>query len=278
MKKELIIVIILAVIIVALLGILIWPKKVDNNQQPPAVSGIQVVSPKANEEISSPLKITGSVNGDGWAGFEGQVGTVKLLDGVGKELATGILTATTEWTTLPTNFETTLNFISESAQSGTLVFHNENASGLPEKDKTFSLPVKIKSSGETMKVKVYFNNNIMDPEVSCNKVFPVERVILKTESTGSASLLELFKGPTEEEKKAGFFTSINGGVRLQSLMIGMESGTARADFNEKLEEGIGGSCKVSAIRAQITQTLKQFSTIKNVIISINGRTEDILQP
>lgn len=133
-------------------------------------------------------------------------------------------------------------------------------------------------SGETMKVKVYFNNNKMDPEISCNKVFAVERTILKTESTGSASLLELFKGPTEEEKNAGFYTSINNGVILQSLMIGMESGTARADFNEKLQEGVGGSCKVSAIRAQITETLKQWPTIKSVIISINGNSEDILQP
>ncbi len=136
----------------------------------------------------------------------------------------------------------------------------------------------VKPTGETMKVKVYFNNNKMDPEISCNKVFPVEREIPKTESTGSASLLELFRGPTEEEKNAGFFTSINEGVRLQTLMIGMESGIARADFNEQLEYQVGGSCKVSAIRAQITETLKQFSTIKSVEISINGRTEDILQP
>ena len=91
-------------------------------------------------------------------------------------------------------------------------------------------------------------------------------------------MAELFKGPTEDEKNQGFFTSINDGVLLQSLMIGMESGTAWADFNEQLEYQVGGSCRVSAIRAQIEQTLKQFSTIKNVVISIDGRTEDILQP
>jgi len=45
-----------------------------------------------------------------------------------------------------------------------------------------------------------------------------------------------------------------------------------------LEFQVGGSCRVSAIRAEIIQTLKQFSTIKEVIISINNRTEDILQP
>jgi len=35
---------------------------------------------------------------------------------------------------------------------------------------------------------------------------------------------------------------------------------------------------VTAIRAQITETLKQFPTVENVVISIDGRTEDILQP
>jgi hypothetical protein len=137
---------ILGTIMIILIGILIFvPAKKSPQQNPPNITeGIQIISPKPNEEISSPLKITGSVNGNGWTGFEGQVGTVKLLDSADKELATGVLTATSEWTTLPTNFETILNFQSNTAQSGTLVFHNENSSGLPEKDKTFSLPVKIK--------------------------------------------------------------------------------------------------------------------------------------
>ncbi|MCX6760220.1 MAG: GerMN domain-containing protein, partial [Candidatus Nealsonbacteria bacterium] len=69
---------------------------------------------------------------------------------------------------------------------------------------------------------------------------------------------------------------INTGVKIQKLTI--ENGIAKVDFDEQLENGVGGSCKVSAIRAQITQTLKQLSTVMSVIISINGRTEDILQP
>jgi len=48
--------------------------------------------------------------------------------------------------------------------------------------------------------------------------------------------------------------------------------------DKQIEYQMGGSCRVSAIRSQITQNLLQFPTIKNVIISVNGRTEDILQP
>ncbi len=129
---------------------------------------------------------------------------------------------------------------------------------------------------ETMVVKVYFNNSNLDPEYSCNKVFPVERKILKTQALARAALEELLKGPNDSEKTQGFFTSINPGVKIQSLAI--ENGTAYVDFDEQLEFQVGGSCRVSAIRAEITQTLKQFPTVGNVIISIDGRTEDILQP
>ena len=129
---------------------------------------------------------------------------------------------------------------------------------------------------EFITVKVFFNNDRLDPEFSCNKVFPVEREILKTEAVARAALQELLKGPTAAEKEAGFFTSIKPGVKIQKLSV--EEGLAKVDFNEQLEFQVGGSCWVSAIRAQITEILKQFPTVNQVIISINGRTEDILQP
>lgn len=86
----------------------------------------------------------------------------------------------------------------------------------------------------------------------------------------------MLKGPTEKEKRNGFSTSINFGVIIQKITI--ENGIARVDFNEQLEYQVGGSCRVIAITAQIEETLKQFPTVNKVIISINGRTEYILQP
>lgn len=136
-------------------------------------------------------------------------------------------------------------------------------------DETPTLP-------ETMIVQVFFNNSRLDPEFSCNKVFPVEREIIKTQAVARAALEELFKGPTDAEKEEGFFTSINPGVKIQILTI--QNGVAEVDFDEQLEFQVGGSCRVAAIRAEIRETLKQFPTVNEVIISINGRTEDILQP
>ncbi len=133
-----------------------------------------------------------------------------------------------------------------------------------------------KEKVETVEIEAFFNNSKLDSEFSCNKVFPVKREIPKTQAVARAALGELLKGPTDADKKHGFFTSINTGAKIQKLII--ENGVAKVDFDEQLEFQVGGSCRVAAIRAQITQTLKQFSTVDNVIISINDRTEDILQP
>jgi len=239
--------------------------------------GISVNTPGPGDKIASPVEIKGYANGEGWIGFEGQIGTVDLVDENSNVLGTAILTATTDWTKPQIEFEAALNFNSSKQGNGFLVFRNENPSGLEENNKEFKMPVLISASNsETMKLSVYFNNNNLDPEISCSKVFPAERQVPKTLSVARTAVEELLKGPSAQEKEKGFFTSVNSGVKIQKLTI--ENGIARIDFDEQLENGVGGSCKVSAIRAQITQTLKQFSTVEGVIISINGRTEDILQP
>ena len=239
--------------------------------------GIHVITPTQDEVIASPLKITGIVNGNGWIGFEGQVGTVKLFDEKNNELGMAILTAKGEWMQAKIDFETTLWFDYSGEGSGKLVFYNENPSGELERNKTLTLLIKlIKSSSEKIIVRAYFNNNQMDANISCTKVFSVNREILKTTAVARVALEELLKGPTVSEQHAGFSTSLNKGIKIQSLVI--ENGVAKVDFNEELGKGVAGSCKVQAIRAQIAETLKQFSTIKSVVISINSATEDILQP
>jgi len=135
---------------------------------------------------------------------------------------------------------------------------------------------EVISATDSLTVRVFFGNSRLDPEASGDKVFAVERRIPRQPAVARGALEELLKGPGEQERAQDYFTSINTGVRIQRLMI--ENGTATVDFDEQLEFQVGGACRVSAIRAQITQTLRQFPTIDDVIISINGRTRDILQP
>jgi spore germination protein GerM len=130
--------------------------------------------------------------------------------------------------------------------------------------------------GQSQKVRAYFGNRALDPQTDCNKVFPVEREIPTTNAPARAALGELLAGPTPVEQAAGYATSINSGVTVLSLTI--RDGVATADFDEQLEFQVGGSCRVAAIHAQIAETLMQFPAVKRVVVSINGRTEDILQP
>ncbi|OGY44355.1 MAG: hypothetical protein A2731_00095 [Candidatus Buchananbacteria bacterium RIFCSPHIGHO2_01_FULL_39_8] len=234
---------------------------------------IQVSNPRPNQTISSPLVITGQARGY-WF-FEASF-PIKLLDENNNEIAIAIAQAQSDWMTenfVP--FEATLEFVAEPNTSGWLVLEKDNPSGLPENADELRMPV-IFGQSETTTIKVFFNNDKLDPEYSCNKVFPIERTIPKTQAVGQAALEQLLQGPTEQDKADGYFTSINQGVEIQSLTI--QDGIAMVDFDQQIEFQVGGSCRVSAIRAQITETLKQFPTVNQVIIAVDGRTEDILQP
>ena len=133
------------------------------------------------------------------------------------------------------------------------------------------------NQGDTVTVRVFFSNSQEDPQaLDCEKVYSVERQISENKLMAQTVLEELLKGPILEEQEKGYFTSINPGVNINSLVI--EDNIAKVDFDEQLEYQLGGSCRVMAIRSQITETLLQFSEIVDVIISVNGRTEDILQP
>lgn len=272
MKKEFWLIIILGLIIVVLFGLLMWPEDKDLD--------VKNLNIKANQKITSPLVAEGEALGT-WF-FEASF-PIKVTDEAGNILGTSFVQAQSDWMTenfVP--FKGEINFVSEKEQKGFLVLSKDNPSGLPENDKEIKIPVlltKTRILPETTKIKLYFGNSNLDPENSCNKVFAVERDITKTEGIARATIEELLKGPTQAEKDAGFFTSINAGVKLNSIdILKSNPPVAKIDFDEQLQFQVGGSCKVSAIRAEITETLKQFPTIEEVIISINGNTEDILQP
>jgi spore germination protein GerM len=133
------------------------------------------------------------------------------------------------------------------------------------------------AANPTMTVYAFFMNNTLDPEISCTKAFPVKRVIPKTQATAQAAIAELLKGLSNADKEQGYYTSINQSVKVNSLTI--ENKVAKIDFSQELQDKIAGSCMVSAIRTQIIETLKQFPTIQDVQLSIDGAPdEDILQP
>ena len=232
-----------------------------------------LTKPSAGELAKSPLAVQGTMPGNWY--FEATAQVV-LMDGNNKVLAVAPVQAAGDWMTASSvAFTATLTFDAPATATGTLVLKNDNPSGLPENDLTETYAINF--SRDLKIVKIYFSNSKMNPDMlDCSKVYPVERNIADAANVAELAINELLTGPTDAAKERGYFTSINDGVKLQKISV--KDGTAYVDFSSKMEENLGGSCRVSAIRAQIEQTLKQFSTVKNVVISIDGRVDDALQP
>jgi len=241
---------------------------------------IKITNPRPNQVIENPILISGEAKGF-WF-FEASF-PVKIFDE--NDFLLGIVPAQAlgEWMTedfVP--FSAILSFSSPSTPKGKLVLEKDNPSGLQGQSDQLIVPVYFGEMAETAKelmtTKIFLNDSRFanEPYFDCSRTIAVERQVPKTQAVARAALEALLRGATEEEKSQGFLSNINPGVRIQKLTI--KDGKAEVDFNPQLEYQVGGSCWVAAIRAQITETLKQFPTVETVIISIDGRTEDILQP
>lgn len=237
---------------------------------------IVIETPRPGQAISSPVVIKGKARGNWY--FEASF-PARLVDANGKVLSIMPIQATGNWmTTEFVPFTATVNFTIPSTKTGTLILQKDNPSGLAENNDELRIPVTFTAfdpnTGGKTSIKVFLGNSGKGAE--CEEVIPVIREVPKVATIGTTAIEELLKGPTTTEQSQGFSTSLNPNVKVNSLNI--SNGIARVDFSSDLNKSVAGSCRVQAIRAQIEETLKQFPTVQNVIISINGKTENILEP
>lgn len=241
---------------------------------------IKIDNPRPNQLINNPLFINGKARGF-WF-FEADF-PIKLFDDNNFLLGVSQSQALNDWMTedfVP--FEATLSFAEPSTQKGKLILEKNNPSGLLKNFDQLIIPVYFKKAStnleKLMTVKIFLSDSrfMNEPHFDCSRTIAVERKVPKTQEVSRAAIEALLRGATQEEINQGFISNINPGTRIKNLTI--ENKVAKIDFNERLGFQVGGSCRVTAIRAEITETLKQFPNIKEVIISINGETEDILQP
>lgn len=250
--------------------------------QPPATStptstdsgngqgNIRVVSPESNDEVGLPLIIRGQARV-----FENQF-SWRVRDADGTILVEGSAMANSPDIGQFGPFEILASYPAPKGNTGTVEVFNYSARDGSEENMV-RIPVRFDRSVDAMNVQVFFGNRQRDPDgLRCETTYAATRRIPRTSSPARAALEELLKGPTKTEFDQGFLSSINSGVKINSLTI--VNGVARADFDQTLQANVGGSCRVTSIRSQITNTLKQFSTVKSVVISVNGDSEEVLQP
>ncbi|MDD4628133.1 MAG: GerMN domain-containing protein [Candidatus Peribacteraceae bacterium] len=161
---------------------------------------------------------------------------------------------------------------------GTLeVFEVSGTKKAPVEKNRVTIPVTF-APVEAMELKIFFGNSERDPQsLACDVSYPVpRRIAVATKDLPQAVLQELLRGPSLGEQNQKFFTSIPEGVSIRTLS--WNEGRLTIDLSGGLTEGVAGSCRVMAIRSQIERTVKQFPSVTEVVITVDGLSEEVLQP
>lgn len=146
------------------------------------------------------------------------------------------------------------------------------------------IKVSLDSSDETVwtktKVLTFFGNTQKNPNIAdCGQTYPLQREIDKRyDSNILNSVLALLEPLVASEKESGYVSVIPDGTLLKSVKLD-DSGVATVTFAGNLDKA-AGACAVTAIKAQIKDTLLQFASVKTVVICINDncQEDEILQP
>lgn len=263
---------------------------------------ILITSPQPDEIVSSPVLVTGVSDPT----FEQHL-AIQVIGEDGSVIGQGTATIAADWGqrgpfearvefTPPANeVAGRLIVFAASPRDGGLVHLSSVEVKLAEAPKTSESPVE--EPPQLYTVEVYFSHTSLSESETC--VQPVTRTVSGSGPVEWLALEALLEGPTPEEEAQGFLTSIpdpeevaafkeqaidsgqpvpysGDRVLLQSLK--KEDGTVTVDFSAEMKAYGGGSLRVMCIRQEITKTLEQFPGIENVVISIDGQTEGVLEP
>lgn len=179
---------------------------------------------------------------------------------------------------------TNMNWNSEGAPPATTpgnkTFEIARADGSVAKRVT----VRVLPESETRLVDVAWIDSSGNPLVFKQAIGPGPQI-------ASAALRELLNGPTEGNL-ADARTALpsvqeivqyggrgpDWGYEIKLIKLTIENGIATANFSKELQAYGGGSGRVQAIRQQIERTLKQFPSVQQVVIQIEGQSAGVLQP
>jgi len=129
-------------------------------------------------------------------------------------------------------------------------------------------PADGKLNGQTQRrkqVKVYFYH---EPGEHID-LAPVERYV-NAASPERAALEALLRGPTPEEKRRGF-DSLASADEFSIGLLKITDGTARVNFvSIRTWAGWPGDNAPIRFKSAVELTLKQFSKVRRVIVSLNG--------
>ncbi len=238
---------------------------------------IKIYGLTSGQVIQSPIIIQGEAKG--WY-FEASF-PVQLVDANGKILFQGPATAQSDWMTSAfVPFKITVTFANPSTATGTLIFKNDNPSGLPENERSFKVPVRFDVNKNQRSVNLYYYNSSLDKDIvgnilcSTKGLVSVQRSIPITQTPLQDTLRLFLKGEiTSSEKNSGISSEYPlSGVELKSAFIS-NTGVLTIDLADPKNRTSGGSCRVKVLQAQLEATAKQFTNVKSIVY-----TKPVFQP
>lgn len=126
----------------------------------------------------------------------------------------------------------------------------------------------------TISLNVYFGKEgLAQGDAACSQVAPVIRTVPKTQGVARAALQELFRGPTPEERRQGYYSWFSDSTRAILKGVRIANGTAYVDLHDlrQLIPGATTSCGSAEFFSQVEATLEQFPTVDRVILAIEGQ-------
>jgi len=248
----------------------------------PLENEIVVDSPRAFQNIKSPLVIKGSARG-GWY-FEASF-PVKVLDAEGNVIGQAPATTADNWMTNDfVSFEASISFSAPQTDNGFVVLQNDNPSGLPENQKELRIPVVFtKTDQESRVIKLYYYNPEKDKDaegnVMCSEagLVAVEKEIPVTMSPIKDVISLLLKGRqnlTAQDIALGINTEYPlDGFSLAEANL-KSDGTLVLRFNDPQNRSVGGACRVGILWSQIAKTARQFNNVS----AVEFLPEELFQP
>ncbi len=238
---------------------------------------IKIYGLTSGQVIQSPITIQGEAKG--WY-FEASF-PVHLVDANGKILFQGPATAQSDWMTSAfVPFKITITFANITTETGTLIFKNDNPSGLPENERSFRVPVRFDVNKNQRSVNLYYYNSVLDKDINGNilcsakGLVPVQRSVPITQTPLQDTLRLFLKGElTLAEKNSGISSEYPlSGVELKNAFIS-NAGVLTIDLADPNNRTSGGSCRAKVLQAQLEATAKQFTNVKSIVY-----TKPVFQP
>ncbi len=158
--------------------------------------------------------------------------------------------------------------------TGTLIAYEASARD-GEPTHVVRVPVRFAPRAAASR-RLFFVPEVLNENMDCTSVRE-QTVSIPGSIAPIEATLRALLSYDDSRTPPGLKTSIPSGTGIVSITV--NNGLAKVIFDANLEREVGGSCRVGSIRAQITKTLFQFPSIRQVDISVDGKTpQETLQP